>query len=600
MQENLLTQQNIRNFCIIAHIDHGKSTLADRFLELTNTVEKRKMREQYLDQMELERERGITIKMQPVRMNYVLSGTNYQLNLIDTPGHIDFSYEVSRSLKAVEGAVLLVDATQGVQAQTTSSLDLAKDLGLVVIPVINKIDSVYARVEDTKKEIIEILGCREDEIVEISAKTGQGVEDLLVEIIKRIPSPKKSAESRLFRGLVFDFDYSLHRGVVLYVRVTDGIVKKGDKLFLHQAGATFINGEVGIFTPAPMAVDCLSSGEIGYIITNTKEADIARVGDTVLSANSPLPPLGGYKQPFPVVWASLYPESQDDFFLLKQSLSRLKLSDGALTFEEEESGVLGRGFRCGFLGMLHLEIIVERLKREFNLKLVVATPGVVYNILGKNGKMNLVYSAARFPEHHEIQKILEPWVEMRIITPFKNLSDAIQLLQRHNGVVGETMDFGQSRIVLIAEIPLREMMDKFFEELKSATAGYGSLSYKIITEKEADLVRLDVLLNDEVVPAFCKIVERSKMQRESQEVAEKLKKFLPAALFVIKIQVKAVGRILAARSISALKKDVTGYLYGGDRTRKMKLWKKQKKGKEKLKKYGKVSVPHEVFLKMIQ
>ncbi|MDO8555242.1 MAG: translation elongation factor 4 [bacterium] len=587
-------EKNIRNFAIISHIDHGKSTLADRFLELTNTVEKRKMREQYLDQMDLEREKGITIKMQPVRLEY----SSFILNLIDTPGHIDFSYEVSRSLKAVEGAVLLVDATQGVQAQTITNLDLARTLGLKIIPVVNKIDSALARVEETKDEIVKILKCSLEEILEISAKTGQNVDKLLEAIISRVPPPLAGLENP--RALVFDFEYSLHRGVILYVRLTDGALKKGDKVFLYQADVDFTIAEVGVFKPASKETVRLKTGEIGYVVTNIKNAVIARVGDTLLLKNSPLKYLEGYKNPSPVVWASVYPESQNDFVLLKQSLERLKLSDSALSFEEESSGVLGRGFRCGFLGMLHLEIVIERLRREFDLKLVVALPTVVYKVENIKGEIKEIYSPALLPEHHQIKRILEPWVDVTVITPFEKLGDVTQLLKKHNAVIGETGHFGENRLMLKSQMALREMMKQFFEEIKSITAGYASFSYEMADYKEADLVRLDVLLNDNWEPAFSRIVKRSEMERESQKLAEKLRDLLPKVLIVIKIQVKALGRILAARSISALKKDVAGYLYGGDRTRKMKLWQKQKKGKEKMQKIGKVNVPADVFLKMIQ
>jgi GTP-binding protein LepA len=589
---------NIRNFCIIAHIDHGKSTLADRFLEITRTVESRKMRAQFLDQMDLERERGITIKMQPVRMNYELSGADYQLNLIDTPGHIDFSYEVSRSLKAVEGAVLLVDATQGVQAQTLTNLEIARSLGLTIIPAINKIDSQFARVPETRKEIVEVLGCDDRDIVEISAKTGENVGYLLEEIIKRIPGPKKGEGD--FRGLVFDFEYSQHKGVVLYVRVTDGEIKKGDSVYLAAAEADFSVYESGFFSPSPVPSKSLSSGEIGYVVTNIKEAKIARAGDTLLAKNSRLKPLAGYQKPVPVVWASLYPETQDDFDFMKQSLERFALTDSALTYEEEGSGVLGRGFRCGFLGMLHLEIVAERLKREFGLRLVTATPTVVYRVEKIKGGTEEIYSPSSFPEKHEIKTAYEPWVEAELITPYDRLNEVFQILNRRGAEVGETAEFGRARFMVKCKMPLREMMRGFFEEIKSATSGYASFNYRIIEKRPADLLRLDVLLNDDVVPAFSRIVPRSDGQREAQDIAERLREVLPKALFTIKIQVQGDGRILAARSISALKKDVTGYLYGGDRTRKMKLWQKQKKGKEKLKKFGKVEVPHEVFLKMIK
>ncbi|MBU2632906.1 translation elongation factor 4, partial [Patescibacteria group bacterium] len=568
--------------------------------EITKTVEKRKMQEQYLDQMELERERGITIKMQPVRMLYTLDARPYTLNLIDTPGHIDFSYEVSRSLKAVEGAVLLVDATQGVQAQTVGNLEMAKLLGLTIVPVINKIDSPNARVEETKKEIIEILGCKEEDILEVSAKTGENCENLLKEIINRIPSPTTDAVQTSLRALVFDFEYSLHKGIILYVRVLDGTIKKNDPAFLCQANTNFSVSEVGFFNPFPKETEFLKKGEIGYVVTNVKESNIAKVGDTLLFKNSLLKPLEGYKQPVPVVWASVYPESQDEFPVLKKSLERLHLSDSAFSFEEEESGTLGRGFRCGFLGMLHLEIVVERLRREYKLNLVVATPSVVYKVGNKDGETESVYSPSRFPEYFEIQKIMEPWAEAKIISSFDKVSDITQLIKKHDGIVGNMEEFGETRILMKVKMPLREIMSNFFEEIKSSTSGYASLDYEIIGEEEGDLVRLDVLLNDEIVPAFSKIVKRSNMEREARSMVDKLKNILPRALFVIKIQAKALGRILAANSLSALKKDVTGHLYGGDITRKMKLWQKQKKGKAKLRRIGRVNVPHDVFLKMIK
>ncbi|MBU2263053.1 translation elongation factor 4 [Patescibacteria group bacterium] len=592
-----MNTENIRNFSIIAHIDHGKSTLADRLLELTGTVEKRKMREQFLDSMELERERGITIKMQPVRMNYKLQTTNYVLNLIDTPGHIDFSYEVSRALKAVEAAILLVDATQGVQAQTISNVEMAKALGLIIIPVINKIDLVSARIEETREEIHRLLDS--GEILEVSAKTGEGVEKLLEEIIKKIPSPKFEFQDRP-RALVFDFEYSNHQGVIVYVRMIDGEIKKGDNLTLSQVKENFIAGDVGIFSPNRCPTSVLMAGEIGYIVTNIKKPSIGAVGDSVVSKNNSLPPLSGYEQPKPVVWASIYPESQDDFDDLRRSLERLHLSDSSLTFEEESSGTVGRGFRCGFLGMLHLEIITERLKREFNLSLIIASPTINYKISIKDGSEKYIYSPAHFPEEHLISKIFEPWIEMQIITPPEKMNSIVQLLYEHESEVAETEQFGEHRLIIKARMPLRELMRNFFDELKSATAGYASLNYKMYDMREADVIKMEVLLADEVVPAFTRIVSRKKVHHEAEEVVEKLKKILPRALFVIKIQAKAFGRILASRSLSALRKDVTGYLYGGDRTRKMKLWKKQQKGKKRLKEIGRVNIPHEVFVKMMQ
>ena len=593
--------ENIRNFSIIAHIDHGKSTLADRFLELTNTVEKRKMKEQILDSMELERERGITIKMQPVRMKYQLSNINYQLNLIDTPGHIDFSYEVSRALKAVEGAVLLVDAAQGVQAQTIANVEIAKSFGLVIIPVLNKIDLPSARVQETKEEIKRLLGSDSD-ILEISAKTGKGVEALLEEIIRRVPPPKIEHKERN-RALVFDFEYSNHQGVIVFVRVKDGHIKKGDNLTLSQTKERFTAGEVGVFSPNKKVVPVLNAGETGYIVTNIKKPSIAAVGDTVVSAENPLPPLDGYHTPKPVVWASIYPESQDDFNGLRQAIERLRLSDSSLAFEEESSGALGRGFRCGFLGMLHLEIITERLRREFGLNLVIASPTIIYKIKFTDGTEKEIYSPSFFPDENLIKEIYEPWVHARIISPPDMLGAIMQTLHEYESEIGETEQFGDSRIILNVKMPLRELMRDFFDKLKSASAGYASLNYKIEKMRKVNpghIVRLDIFVAEELVPAFSRIVSRGRIQREAEDSAEKLKSLLPRAQFAIKIQAKAIGKILASRSISALKKNVTGHLYGGDRTRKMKLWQKQKKGKQRLGKIGRVSIPQDVFVKMIK
>ncbi|MFH0803608.1 MAG: translation elongation factor 4 [Candidatus Tagabacteria bacterium] len=594
-----MNPSNIRNFSIIAHIDHGKSTLADRFLELTGAVEKRKMREQYLDQMDLEREKGITIKMQPVRMIY----KNYQFNLIDTPGHIDFSYEVSRALKAVEGAILLVDATQGVQAQTFSNAELAKSLGLVIIPVINKIDLPFARIEETKDEIVNLLSCNKEDILEVSAKTGEGVEKLLEEIIRRIPPPEVK-NSINPQALIFDFSYSSHKGVVAYVRMAAGRIKKGEELFLARVGERFTAHEVGFFHPELKEEEILSEGDIGYIVTNIKKPAVVRVGDTIVSFRNLQEVLAGYEEPRPVVFSNIYPESQNDFSVLKQALERLHLSDGALSFEEEGGGLtgagLGRGFKCGFLGMLHLEIIAERLKREFNLKLITASPSVVYSIYLANGKKAEIYSASHFPDDSLIKKIYEPWIEMKIITPHENLGDILKILQKHEAKIGETEQFGSHRISLKIKMALREFMRNFFNEIKSASEGYASLSYKIVGMLEADVARLDILVADELVPAFSRVIKKSQVQIEAKELVERLKKILPRQLFVVKIQAKCNGRIIASQTLSALKKDVTGYLYGGDRSRKMKLWQKQKAGKKRLKERGKINIPHDVFLKMLK
>ncbi len=591
---------NIRNFSIIAHIDHGKSTLADRMLEITATVESRKMKEQVLDSMELERERGITIKMQPVRMKYETGGVQYILNLIDTPGHIDFSYEVSRALHAVEGSILLVDSTQGVQAQTLTTLNMARELGLRIIPVLSKVDSPLARIEEVRQEVSQLLSCGDDEILLVSGKTGEGVANLLSEIVKRVPPPESIDVAGDFRSLVFDFEYSSHRGVIVYVRVTDGMVKKGDQLVFKASKERFTAVEVGTFSPDAIPRESLSSGEIGYIVTGIKEPGIATVGDTVAKFSSTLEPLPGYMSPPPVVWASVYPESQDDFELLRQALGRLKLSDSSFTYEEEASGTLGRGYRCGFLGMLHLEIITERLRREFNLELIVTSPSITYDVKLRNGKTQRVYSPVHFPDDGNILEVFEPWVKAKIITRIDYVGQIMQMLYEHEAIVGDSEIMGENRTGIQIEMPLRELMRGFFDKLKSASSGYASLSYEIGEMKKADVTRLDILVAEESVPAFARVVSKRTVREEAEKDVERLFGILPRQMFTTKIQGKALGRIISSRSLSAMKKDVTQHMYGGDITRKMKLREKQKKGKKKMLARGKVNIPHSVFLKMMK
>lgn len=593
---------HIRNFTIIAHIDHGKSTLADRMLEVTHTIEARKMKEQVLDDMELEREKGITIKMRPVRMQYKQNSTDYILNLIDTPGHIDFSYEVSRALKAVEGSILLVDATQGVQAQTLTTLRMAREAGLKIIPVLSKIDSPLARIGEIKNEVARILDCSEDEILETSGKTGQGVDKLLEKIVETIPPPKEEIETNSVRALVFDFQYSNHKGVIVFVRVTEGSIKKGDELLFKVANEKFYALEVGIFVPEEKSVSELKKGEIGYIVTGIKRPGIASVGDTITSFRNPLPPLFGYEKPFPVVWASVFPEDADDFENLKQALQRLRLSDSAFSFEEESSGSLGRGFRCGFLGLLHLEIITERLKREFNLSLVIATPTITYEITLKNGKTETIYSPSLFPEGHLIAKIREPWVDVVVICPSQFVGDIYQLLYNHEAEMVDAETFKDGRTSISIKMPLRELMRNFFDELKSVSSGYASLSYEFESMRDAEVTRMDILVADEPIEAFTRVVAKRRTDEEANKAVDKLEAVLPRQLFATKIQAKVDGRIIASRTLSALRKDVTGYLYGGDVTRKKKLLEKQKKGKKKMLERGKgnVNIPHEVFLKMMK
>ena len=596
--------EQIRNFSIIAHIDHGKSTLADRMLESTGTIEKRKMHEQVLDSMELERERGITIKMQPVSMRHTLGGKEYVLNLIDTPGHIDFSYEVSRAMKAVEGCLLLVDATQGVQAQTLTTLAMAKAEGLAIIPVLSKIDSPLARVDEVREEIVNLLHVTKEEVVLVSGKTGEGVPKLLEEIIRRITSPKEEfSGTKSARALIFDFAYSNHRGVILYVRVFDGSVTKGSELFFAGAKEKFFVLETGYFAPAEVPKESLGAGEIGYIVTGIKRPGVAGVGDTVTFAKMPLPAFPGYAKPRPVVWASVFPESQDDLPMLRQALERLQLSDSSLSFEEESSGTLGRGFRCGFLGMLHLEIITERLRREFDLALVVTTPTITYEVTyARTGKSELIYSPALFPDDGMTSAIREPWIDGAIITPPEYMGQITQLLYEYEAESGNTDMFGDNRYKLEFKMPLRELMRGFFDRLKSVSSGFASLSYELAGYRDADVVRLDILVGEEVVPAFSRVVSKRRVAEDAESAVEKLYKTLPRQQVIVKIQARALGRIISSRTLSALRKDVTGYLYGGDITRKMKLLEKQKKGKKKMqgRAKGKINIPPEVFIKMIR
>lgn len=595
--------KHIRNFSIIAHIDHGKSTLADRLLEVTHTIEKREMRDQVLDSMDLERERGITIKMQPVRMTYMHEGEEYTLNLIDTPGHIDFSYEVSRALKAVEGSLLLVDATQGVQAQTLTTLSLAQSHNLTIIPVLNKIDSPLARIEEVTEEMVKLLGCREEDIIQTSGKTGEGVEKLLSEVVKRVPPPSETNIGSL-QALVFDFQYSNHQGIILHVRAFSGSVKRGDILRLKQAGERFIGGDVGIFAPKMKSASALLPGEIGYIVTGIKQPGVASVGDTVTYEKNQAEALPGYQNPKPMVWASVYPESQDDFDLLRQSLLRLRLSDSSLSFEEENSGSLGRGYRCGFLGMLHLEIITERLRREFDLDLIVTTPSINYEVTLKGGKVLKVYTPSLFPEQGEVVSVREPWVSVKIITPSSYVGDILKLMYMHEAEVGDSESFGDSRSALTVSMPLRELMRNFFDEVKSASSGYASLSYELLGGRDADVTRLDILVADEVVPAFTRVVSKLKAEDEAKQAVEKLYELLPRQLFVTKIQGRALGRIISSKTLSALRKDVlmkgSKMVGGGDVSRKKKLLEKQKEGKKKMRDQGKVNIPHETFLKMLR
>lgn len=596
---------HIRNFCIVAHIDHGKSTLADRLLELTGAIEKRKMKEQFLDTMDLERERGITIKLQPVKMAYHFTGRDYALNLIDTPGHVDFSYEVSRSLAAVEGAILLVDATKGVQAQTLANLYLAQQQRLTIVPAINKIDLPGARPEAVEEEIKELLGAK-TEIYKISGKEGTGVEALLQAVITKVPPPKLDA-AKPFRALVFDSNYDSYKGVLAYVRLVDGQIKRGDKIAFMASGAKAEVIEAGIFTPALKATDKLSAGEIGYLATGLKEVALCRVGDTIVNwpVRGDLFSLPGYKEPKPMVFASFYPavlEKQEaqDYNLLRDALGKLKLSDAALVFEPESSDALGRGFKCGFLGMLHLEIVSERLRREYNLELIVTTPSVVYQIKKRGGEEITIYSPQQLPDPSHIEEIREPWVKLEVIGPSEYLGVVMKLLQAIGGNYLDTQYLGTQRVVISYEAPLREIIVDFYDKLKSATSGYASMGYELIGWREDDLVRLDILVAQEPVEAFARIIPRRKAAGEGRVIVEKLKEILPPQMFAVAIQAAVGGKIVAREDLAARRKDVTAKLYGGDVTRKNKLLDKQREGKKKMRDRGRVNIPQEVFLKVLK
>jgi GTP-binding protein LepA len=537
--------------------------------------------------------------MQPVRMLHNHGGVEHELNLIDTPGHIDFSYEVSRALKAVEGVLLLVDSTQGVQAQTLTTLQMAKDLGLTIIPVLTKTDVPHSRPDEVGEEVIKLLDCSREDILLVSGKTGDGVPELLETICDKIPAPRPS-ELDSYRGLIFDFQYSNHRGIIVFMRVFDGTIKKGDTLKFAASKRTFTALEVGVVTPNELPQESLQAGQIGYIVTGIKEPGVASVGDTLLPEKSQAAALTGHQLAKPVVWASIFPENQDEFTQLRQALERLRLSDSSLSFEEESSGVLGRGFRLGFLGMLHMEIVTERLRREFNLEIIITAPSISYEITWADGTIEHIYAANRFPEHGEKATVREPWLLGQIIMPSDYMGNVMTLLYEHESSVIDTEVFGDGRTLLVIEMPLRELMRGFFDRLKNATSGYASLSYEIAELRPATVTKLDVLIAEEIVPAFSRVVGMARADADAKAIVNKLYDTLPRQQFVTKIQAKVMGKIIATKKLSALRKDVTAGLYGGDITRKMKLREKQKKGKQKALDRGRVHIPPDVFMKMMK
>jgi len=593
-------RDRIRNFSIIAHIDHGKSTLADRLLETTGTISEREMREQFLDKMDLERERGITIKLQPVRLRYRADdGQEYVLNLIDTPGHVDFTYEVSRSLAACEGAILVVDASQGIEAQTLANVYLAMDQNLEIIGVMNKIDLPSAEPERVAAEMEEVLGLEKDEIIPISAKLGQGIKEVLEAVVKKVPPPRGEVD-RPLRALIFDSYFDSYRGAISYLRVFEGQVKKGDRIRMMSTGRDFEVTEVGVFSPYMEPVAVLSAGEVGYLAAGIKNVKDTRVGDTITSAVNPAPePLPGYRRVKPVVFCGLYPVETNDYDRLRDSLEKLKLNDASLQFEPENSEALGLGFRCGFLGLLHLEIVRERLEREYDLDLIATAPSVVYRVYLSSGEVVEVENPARWPSPQFIEKVQEPFVKAIIMVPDEFVGGVMELCQERRGTFRNMEYLSPHRVMITYELPLAEIIYDFFDALKSRTRGYASFDYEVIAAQDSDLVKLEILLNGEPVDALSIIVHRDKAYHRGRALVEKLRKLIPRQLYEVAIQAAIGSRVIARESVKAKRKDVLAKCYGGDVTRKKKLLEKQKEGKKRMKQIGSIEVPKEAFISVL-
>jgi GTP-binding protein LepA len=604
-----MDQASIRNFCIIAHIDHGKSTLADRLIELTGVLRHEEMSEQVLDNLELERERGITIKAKAVRLNYTtLDGRTYRLNLIDTPGHVDFSYEVSRTLAACDGAVLVIDATQGIQAQTLANYYLAMEHDLEVIPVINKIDLPVSEPDRVLEEIDSVFGYRPEDVLLLSAKTGRGVPPLLEEIVRRIPAPK-GLNDRPLRALIFDSHYDDYKGVIAYLRVVDGRITKGDRLRLMGQRTEIEVIEAGYFAPGPVSAGELATGDVGYIATGLKNISECHVGDTVTQLEAGASePLVSYRPPKSMVFAGVYTTQGEDFQELREAIEKLSLNDASLSYEPESSPILGHGFRCGFLGLLHLDIVRERLEREFDLSLIVTVPAVRFNVTTAGGRQVTLINPTDFPPPAEIAKIEEPWVKITIITPSVFIGALMDFIINNGGVYKHTEYLGQyhgvselgQRVLLEYEVPLRSMLTTFYDQLKSRSRGYASLDYEFIGYREARLVKLDVMINNVVVDAFSRIIPPDRAPEVGKTMVEKLREVIPRQLFKVPIQAAIGSRVIARSDISAKRKDVLAKCYGGDITRKRKLLEKQREGKRKMKSIGRVEVPKEVFLEVLK
>ncbi|AFW96902.1 MULTISPECIES: translation elongation factor 4 [Nostocales] len=591
----------IRNFCIIAHIDHGKSTLADRLLQATGTVEDRQMKEQFLDNMDLERERGITIKLQAARMNYTAKdGQQYVLNLIDTPGHVDFSYEVSRSLVACEGALLVVDASQGVEAQTLANVYLALENNLEIIPVLNKIDLPGAEPERVIGEIEEIIGLDCSGAILASAKEGIGIAEILETIVERVPPPADTVNEKL-RALIFDSYYDSYRGVIVYFRVMDGTVKRGDRIYLMASGKEFIIDELGILVPTQKQVEELHAGEVGYLGASIRAVADARVGDTItLGKNKATEALPGYAEANPMVFCGMFPIDADQFEDLREALEKLELNDAALKYEPETSSAMGFGFRCGFLGLLHMEIVQERLEREYNLDLIITAPSVVYKVVTNKGEELYIDNPSRLPEPNERDRIEEPYVKVEMITPETYVGSLMELSQNRRGVFKDMKYLTQGRTTLTYELPLAEVVTDFFDQMKSRSRGYASMEYHLIGYRENPLVKLDILINGDPVDSLAMIVHRDKAYNVGRAMAEKLKELIPRHQFKVPIQASIGSKVIASESISAMRKDVLAKCYGGDISRKKKLLKKQAKGKKRMKSIGTVDVPQEAFMAVLR
>lgn len=593
--------KKIRNFSIIAHIDHGKSTLADRLLELTQTFTAREMQAQVLDDMDLERERGITIKAHPVTMEYrSKDGDIYQINLIDTPGHVDFTYEVSRSLSACEGALLVIDACQGVQAQTLANVHLAIDRNLEIVPVINKIDLPNADIEEVRKQIEEVIGLDASDAVCCSAKSGLGTDAILDRIIASVPSPQEP-EDTILRALIFDSHYDNYRGVMVYIRMISGEILKGSQIKMMATDKNFEVLEVGKFLPKAMAVDSLQAGEVGYIIANIKNTSDVKSGDTITLQKYPAKdPLPGFKNITPVVFAGIYPVDSTDFEALRDALAKLQLNDSALHLEQESSTALGFGFRCGFLGLLHLEIVFERIQREFDLDIISTAPSVIYKFTFRDGSVKEIDNPSHYPDPTFIEKVEEPWVKCHVILPSEYLGAVMSLGMDKRGVCVKTETMDSRRLLLTYRFPLNEIITDFNDQLKSISKGYSSFDYEFDGYEKSDIIKLEIRINEEPVDAFSCLIHRSKAETKGRVLCEKLSNVIPMQLFKVPIQAAIGGKIVARETIKAISKNVTAKCYGGDITRKRKLWEKQKKGKQKMKKFGKVNIPQNVFMDVLK